>query len=42
MDAFLFLKFLKMVEEEDRETTFSPTNSLKVHLNTEQIPQNKF
>ena len=26
-----------MAEEQDRETTFSPTNSLKEHLNTEKI-----
>ena len=32
----------KMVEEQDRETTFSPTNSLKDHLNAEQISQNNF
>ena len=32
----------KMVEEQDRETTFSLTNSLKEHLNSEQIPQNNF
>ena len=32
----------KMVEESDGETTFSPTNSLKEHLNAEQIPQNNF
>ena len=32
----------KMAEEQDKETTFSPTNSLKDHLNTEQIPQNNF
>ena len=31
-----------MVEEKDGETTFSPTNSSKEHLNTEQIPQNNF
>ena len=31
-----------MAEEEDGETTFSPTNSLKDHLNTEQTPQNNF
>ena len=30
----------KVVEEYDRETTFSPTNSSKEHLNAEQIPQN--
>ena len=29
-----------MAEEQDRETTFSPTNSSKEHLNAEQIPQN--
>ena len=33
---------LKMGEEQDGETTFSPTNSLKDHLNAEQIPQNNF
>ena len=32
----------KMAEEQDRETTFSPTNSSKEHLNTEQVPQNNF
>ena len=32
----------KMVEEENGEITFSPTNSLKDHLNAEQIPQNNF
>ena len=32
----------KVVEEYDRETTFSPTNSSKDHLNAEQIPQNNF
>ena len=32
----------KMVEESDVETTFSPTNSSKDHLNAEQIPQNNF
>ena len=32
----------KMVEEQDGETTFSPTNSLKDHLNTEQTPQDNF
>ena len=32
----------KMAEEQDGETTFSPTNSLKDHLNAEQIPQNNF
>ena len=31
-----------MAEEEDRETTFSPTNSSKEYLNAEQIPQNNF
>ena len=30
-----------MAEEQDGETNFSPTNSLKEHLNAEQIPQNK-
>ena len=29
----------KMVEEYDGETTFSPTNSSKDHLNAEQTPQ---
>ena len=33
---------LKMVEEKDGETTFSPTNSSKDHLNAEEIPQNSF
>ena len=28
-----------MAEEQDRETTFAPTSSSKVHLNAEQIPQ---
>ena len=32
----------KMVEEWDGETTFSPTNSSKDHLNAEQLPQNNF
>ena len=32
----------KLGEEQDGETTFSPTNSSKDHLNTEQIPQNNF
>ena len=32
----------KMAEEQDRETTFSPTDSSKDHLNAEQIPQNNF
>ena len=31
-----------MVEKYDRETTFSPTNSLKEHLNAKLIPQNNF
>ena len=31
-----------MVEEYDEETTFSPTNSLKEHLSTKQIPQKNF
>ena len=31
-----------MVEEQDEETTFSPTSSLKEQLNTEQTSQNKF
>ena len=30
------------MEEQDRETTFSPTNSSKDHLNVEQHPQNNF
>ena len=33
---------LKLAEEQDRETTFSPTNSSKDHLNAEQPPQNNF
>ena len=33
---------LKMVEEKDGETTFSPTNSSKDHLNAGQFPQNNF
>ena len=32
----------KMAEEQDWETTFSPTNSSKEHLNAEQIQQNNF
>ena len=32
----------KMVEEQDGETTFSPKNSSKEHLNAEQTPQNNF
>ena len=32
----------KMAEEQDGESTFSPTNSSKEYLNTEQIPQNNF
>ena len=32
----------KMAEEQDGETTFSPTNSSKDHLNIEQILQNNF
>ena len=32
----------KMVEEQDGETTFSPTNSSKEYLSTKQIPQNNF
>ena len=32
----------KMAEEQDGETTFSPTNSSKEHLNIEQTPQNNF
>ena len=32
----------KMTEEQDGETTFSLTNSLKDRLNAEQIPQNNF
>ena len=31
-----------MAEEQDGETTFSPTNSSKEHLRAEQIPQNNF
>ena len=31
-----------MAEEKDGETTFSPTNSLKDHLNAEQTPQTTF
>ena len=31
-----------MAEEWDGETTFSPTNSSKEHLNAEQISQNNF
>ena len=32
----------KMSEEWDGETTFSPSNSSKEHLNAEQTPQNNF
>ena len=32
----------KMLEEQDWETTFSPTNSSKERLNAEKIPQNNF
>ena len=32
----------KMAEEQDGETTFSPTNSSKEHLNAEQTSQNNF
>ena len=32
----------KMAEEQDGETTFSPTNSSKEQLNAEQISQNNF
>ena len=32
----------KIAEEQDGATTFSPTNSLKDHLNAEQTPQNNF
>ena len=32
----------KTLEEYDGETTFSPTNSSKDHLNAEQLPQNNF
>ena len=31
-----------MAEDKGGETTFSPTNLLKEHLNAEQIPQNNF
>ena len=31
-----------MAEEQDGETTFSPTNSLKEQLNAEQSSQNNF
>ena len=31
-----------MAEEYDGETTFSPTNSSKEHLNAEQTSQNNF
>ena len=31
-----------MVEEYDRKTTFSLTNSSKEHFNAEQTPQNNF
>ena len=32
----------KMAEEEDWETTFSPTNSSKDHLNAKPLPQHNF
>ena len=32
----------KTAEEQDGETTFSPTNSSTEHLNAEQIPLNNF
>ena len=32
----------KMAEEQEGETTSSPTNSLKEHLNDKQIPLNNF
>ena len=32
----------KMAEEQDGQTTFFLTSSLKEHLNAEQIPQNNF
>ena len=32
----------KMAKEWDRETTLSPTDSSKDHLNGEKIPQNNF
>ena len=32
----------KVVEEQDGEAIFSPTNSWKDHLNVEQLPQNNF
>ena len=31
-----------MAEEQDGETTFSPTNLSKEHLNAEKTPQNNF
>ena len=31
-----------MAEEQDKETSFSPKNSSKDHLNAEQILQNNF
>ena len=31
-----------MADEWNRETTFSPTNPSKGHLNIEQLPQNNF
>ena len=31
-----------MAEEQDGETTFSPTNSSTDHLNMEKLPQNNF
>ena len=32
----------KIAEEYDGETTFSPTNTSKEHLNAQKIPQNYF
>ena len=31
-----------MAEEQDGETTFSPTDSSKDHLNVEQLSENNF
>ena len=31
-----------MAEEQDGETTFSPTNSSKDHVNAEQLAQDNF
>ena len=38
----IVLEVAKMETEQDRETTFSPTNSSKDHLNAEQISHNNY